>query len=291
MERLDNIDLKKLKNYQCPVRRICVQTGHLRKLNFEEANQIHSVTYPKEVLTRLMGLSHLGALEYATAFRSEEKSVEITWLMLTRHDVERHLKTEKNPKVLFKAVESSHDSFFKMLVSRGATLNSEGWTKIAILENHLMTNSSRAFGEEALEYAASSEKELLFDSILNLEILPTDGQLHRAAKKGHYCTVKLLLDRGAAIDEKNDYGHTPLREAAATGQKSVVKFLLLRGAAVDVKDMDEKQALPPANQNGAPRRHVQLLRDTLAELNGEELEMRASAMRILKDTRPYLRAT
>ncbi|KAJ5397273.1 hypothetical protein N7509_005386 [Penicillium cosmopolitanum] len=200
MERLDNIDLKKLKNYQCPVRRICVQTSHLRKLNFEDANQIHSVTYPKEVLTRLMGLSHLGALEYATAFRSEEKSVEITWLMLTRHDVERHLKTEKNPKVLFKAVESSHDSFFKMLVSRGAMLNSEGWTKIvrtaidvgyipmvkAILENHLMTNSSRAFGEEALEYAASSEKELLFDSILNLEILPTDGQLHRAAKKGHY---------------------------------------------------------------------------------------------------------
>lgn len=152
-----------------------------------------------------------------------------------------------------------------MLFSRGAMLISEGWTKIArtaievgympmikaILENHSMINSSRAFGEEALEYAASLEDESIFDSTLDLRSLPTDRQLHRAARRGHCSTVKLLLNGGAAIDEKYDNGHTPLREAAVTEQTSVVKLLLLRGAKVDAKDMD-RQAIPSANQSETP---------------------------------------
>lgn len=113
MEELVDIDLETLKNYQYPVRRICVQTGRLRNLHFEDTNQTRSVIYPKDFLTQLMGLGHSGALEYATTFRTEEKSAEIAWLMLTRHDVERHLKTEQNPKILFKAVKSKHHSFFQ----------------------------------------------------------------------------------------------------------------------------------------------------------------------------------
>lgn len=37
--------------------------------------------------------------------------------------------------------------------------------------------------------------------------------LHYAAKKGHLGIVKLLVEAGAALDQKNFYNDTPLSEA------------------------------------------------------------------------------
>ena len=44
--------------------------------------------------------------------------------------------------------------------------------------------------------------------------------------------VKLLLDKGALIEEPNDESYTPLMEAAREGHGDVVRLLLERGAQV-----------------------------------------------------------
>jgi ankyrin repeat protein len=59
-----------------------------------------------------------------------------------------------------------------------------------------------------------------------------------AAENGHEAVVKLLLEKGAELDSKdNIYGRTPLSWAAKTGREAVVKLLLEKGAELDSKDI------------------------------------------------------
>eukprot|EP01051_Picozoa_sp_SAG22_P012073 SAG22_NODE_1224_length_5119_cov_2.362550_3_plen_129_part_00 len=51
-----------------------------------------------------------------------------------------------------------------------------------------------------------------------------------AAQNGHLAVVKLLLDRGATIDQADNAGATPLHAAADIGHEAIAKLLLARGA-------------------------------------------------------------
>ncbi|MCX6924222.1 MAG: ankyrin repeat domain-containing protein, partial [Verrucomicrobia bacterium] len=59
--------------------------------------------------------------------------------------------------------------------------------------------------------------------------------LQAAAAKGTLAVVKVLLDRGAAVDGLQQPGLTPLHYAAANGHKAVVDLLLSKGAKADAK--------------------------------------------------------
>ena len=67
----------------------------------------------------------------------------------------------------------------------------------------------------------------------------TDGRtLHEASSSGRIDVVRLLLDRGAAIDATAGDGGTPLHLASSAGHIDVVRLLLDRGAAIDATDGD-----------------------------------------------------
>ena len=55
-----------------------------------------------------------------------------------------------------------------------------------------------------------------------------------AAWKGHTDIVKLLIENGADVNEKNALGWTPLGSAAYFGYTDVVKLLIEKGADIDV---------------------------------------------------------
>jgi hypothetical protein len=58
-----------------------------------------------------------------------------------------------------------------------------------------------------------------------------------AVEKGHEAVVKLLLEKGAELEAKdNRYGQTPLSWAAVKGHEAVVKLLLEKGAELESKD-------------------------------------------------------
>jgi ankyrin repeat protein len=58
-----------------------------------------------------------------------------------------------------------------------------------------------------------------------------------AAYNGHEAVVKLLLEKGAELESKDNYhGQTPLSWAAAKGHEAVVKLLLEKGAELESKD-------------------------------------------------------
>jgi ankyrin repeat protein len=58
--------------------------------------------------------------------------------------------------------------------------------------------------------------------------------MHLAARRGHAEVVRLLLDRGAALEETDNRGFTAVLYAAASGDLDLVRFLVDCGAALDV---------------------------------------------------------
>jgi ankyrin repeat protein len=57
-------------------------------------------------------------------------------------------------------------------------------------------------------------------------------------REGHEAVVKLLVEKGADVDTKDNYGRTPLSQAAENANKAVVKLLLEKGADVESKDIN-----------------------------------------------------
>ena len=67
--------------------------------------------------------------------------------------------------------------------------------------------------------------------------------IHYAAKQGNAAAIKRLLDLGAAIDARGQYGMTPLLIACQAGHLSVLTVLLERGADKTATDNNGLSAL------------------------------------------------
>jgi hypothetical protein len=107
-----------------------------------------------------------------------------------------------------------------------------------------------------LRWAAAEEYEALVRLLLNrgadVNAKDNDGRtaLRRAADEGHEAMARLLLDRGADVDVKDNDGETVLRRAAVRGHEAVMQLLLDRGAAVNAKNNDGETTLQEAAGEG-----------------------------------------
>ena len=57
--------------------------------------------------------------------------------------------------------------------------------------------------------------------------------LYLAAAEGRLDVVRYLLDEGADVNARENYGNTSLAEAAYNGHLAIVNELLLRGAEIN----------------------------------------------------------
>jgi tetratricopeptide (TPR) repeat protein len=118
---------------------------------------------------------------------------------------------------------------------------------------------------------------ILFSTILLLRLLAAgqaapgslDDQLLTAARTGDTAKVQQLLDKGANIEAKNEYGSTALVLAARDGQIEVVRLLLNKGANIEAKDKDDYTALLLSAIRGNTE-VVKLLLDKGANIEGKE---------------------
>jgi ankyrin repeat protein len=77
-----------------------------------------------------------------------------------------------------------------------------------------------------------------------------DAQLVAAAGKGDTATVQSLLQQGANIEARDNYGETALMEAAGRGHTDTAILLLDKGANIEAKDNYSATALVHAAESG-----------------------------------------
>ena len=110
--------------------------------------------------------------------------------------------------------------------------------------------------------------KLLFLTALLSGILPPAfaGPICDAAEAGDTAMVRHLLNSGVNVEEKSQYGCSPLRIAAFKGHTEIVKLLLDSGAAINARDKDGRTALTQA-VDGARPETVKLLLSRGADLD------------------------
>lgn len=77
-----------------------------------------------------------------------------------------------------------------------------------------------------------------------------DSPLHIAARHGRDAIARMLLHRGANIDQRNKNGFTPLHSASAAGSLQLVALLWAKGADIEARDRYGYAALHHAARNG-----------------------------------------
>lgn len=74
------------------------------------------------------------------------------------------------------------------------------------------------------------------EDLVSIKNSAGDMLLHVAASMGRMENVKYLLSIGSPVNEKGDFGYTPLHYAAESGFKDVYTYLVRQGANEDVKN-------------------------------------------------------
>ena len=160
---------------------------------------------------------------------------------------------------LIYAALHGHAEVAQRLIDSGARLDAssnEGWTALGlalsqdyvpIIDALLEAGGGCEFGDPARPVlpgnggptgGASSRCGNCWNGAARVGLRGAGGQtaLAFAAYQGFPEIVKLLLDRGAVPDAKDDSGRTPLMQAAWNGHAEVAELLLDRGAGIDAQD-------------------------------------------------------
>jgi ankyrin repeat protein len=114
----------------------------------------------------------------------------------------------------------------------------------------------------AVQYDGSPEAvKLLLDKGANVNAKDNEGwhPLQHAAKRGNLEIVKLLLEKGADVNATNGGGGTALVSAAYRGYTDIAKLLVERGANVNTKENDQTTPLMWAARAGQTNSVVLLL--------------------------------
>jgi ankyrin repeat protein len=74
--------------------------------------------------------------------------------------------------------------------------------------------------------------------------------IHAASAAGQIEVVRLLIERGADVNARQQSGFTPLHEAALTGKLEFARLFLDHGADINAKNDDGKTSLSIATEAG-----------------------------------------
>ena len=130
---------------------------------------------------------------------------------------------------LLVACENGNIAKVKMLVEAGASVRATDYKKQTCL-----TLAAHHGHTETVRYLVG-----LPEVEVNQKAMNKHTALHSALLEGHPDVVQLLIDAGADIEARNNFGRSPLLVASSKGKLSIVKLLVKAGAelcATDYRD-------------------------------------------------------
>jgi ankyrin repeat protein len=139
-------------------------------------------------------------------------------------------KTARHETPLHIAIWKGYEKIVRLLLREGAE---SIWTLAAygFVGKNLLCEASKLPNRAVLEVLIDKGKGLDVNSRHGIGLYPTP--LHTAAEHCRVANGRLLLARGAKIDEVDVLGHTPLLIAVEGGDVRFVRLLLKQGACVD----------------------------------------------------------
>lgn len=153
---------------------------------------------------------------------------------------ERPIAATESDLALMKAARKGHTEVVKTLLENGANINAQdedGETALIVAAQNGHTETVKILLENGADVNiiatyASYYRNL---STADLRAKDYDGNtaLAKAAHRGAVEIVKMLLDAGAKVNIKDEFG-TPLTQAAENDHIEIVKILLENGATVDL---------------------------------------------------------
>jgi nucleotide-binding universal stress UspA family protein len=154
--------------------------------------------------------------------------------ILIANDAEVDTKDPSGETYLHYAATAGRTEAVKLLLEAGANVNAKNDFGQTALHRPLDIRNSD------YKYRLSKDTvELLLNKEADVNLKDKDGRtpLHLAAESAGADIVKLLLDKSARVNEKDDEsGFTALHHAARFGNKDAAELLIARGADINAKD-------------------------------------------------------
>ncbi|UKZ79033.1 hypothetical protein TrVFT333_006784 [Trichoderma virens FT-333] len=217
--------------------------------------------------------------------------INIVEKFLTKDTCHQNINQEDHHKrtALHWAVLGGYETIVRILVQYGADVKKTSDDRKTAL--HLAVNAGHDAIRWILLRAWTAQvgdegviRKFLDDDEIQADAKDEEGQtlLHYASRSGHEAIVKLLVEKGADIEVKGQYGWTPLLSAAAGDQygdtpllwaatganEAVIKLLVEKGANIEVKNQIGRTPLACAAASGREA-VVKLLVEKGADINAE----------------------
>ena len=192
-------------------------------------------------------------------FAAYRGKIDVISLLLD-HGVNVDARYADGKTALEWATEQNQEEAVKLLKSP-STYNMAEYqqkTKIAADKNALLTTlKNYRFAEDKDEKELYNTVKSLIESGADINAVCDvygDTPLMLAAETAPLNVVTALVEHGATVNVKNNYGYTPLINAARTGYEKdaikIVQYLLEQGASVDELHMSNKTAFLFAAEYG-----------------------------------------
>ncbi len=243
-----------------------------------------------EIVKLLLGHNYNINIDKLLHKASQEGNIKLIKLLLSKGaDINSKVKrtgfgnfeNEYEGTPLMEAIINRHVEVAKLLIEKGANVNEESNTKLTslmlasrngytevvnlLLNTGADVNYKNENGQTALEIALKEYNTYLRDYISNkgddnfrASILPSIERYESIAK--------LLIQKGANVDNKNSNGFTLLMSASKKGEVKVVKFLLDAEANINHKANNGLTSLAIASANNNLE-VVDLLIKNLCDIN------------------------
>jgi ankyrin repeat protein len=177
--------------------------------------------------------------------------------LLLEHGVNVNDRDSEGFTPLLRAAQSGAANVAELLLNRGADINAR--------DSYGDTVLGAAVGALDVESNHTEIVTFLLDRGANINALSgSETVLQIAAQDDNEALFRLLLARGANVNEQDDFGRTVLIDVAQSGSPTLLRLLLAHGAQVNARDENGWTALMCAAFGDQPD-NVRLLLESGAD--------------------------
>lgn len=192
-----------------------------------------------------IGISFLdprGILIFEKTFEGKETSSQGNSLVF-RAKGEQRAYNAINKAITSYAENIHRNNEYKFLIDNIAFFHTIGEPRMLKLNGSI----NESVGYMLLSYAARADDLWLLTNLLNRGFSPNvvydpDGlrPLHWAALYNRSDAIKLLVDAGGDVNQKDQFGHIPIFYASWNNNKAASESLLAMGSRIDIIDENDK---------------------------------------------------